>query len=339
LSDVLTVQIKAGYGSQRILEDIQFDLRQGELLGLVGTSGAGKSTLVLALMGLLPWRRGWVKGEVVLDGRNLLAMKERDLRKMRGKRIALVPQSPSSALNSALSLQAHFEEAWRAHEKGGAATFRLRVKELLQKVHLPTDSNFLERKASQISVGQAQRVVLALALLHRPAVLIADEPTSALDPATQVEILELLRQCNREDGTSLLYISHDLLSVLQLCDRLAVLQAGRIAECLPVDRLEELAHHSATLALLDTLPVPPRILRQYAAHGRLAANSTQQQGLLDFHGSSDSVGALWSALHARMEPSDAINLHSASDPAPAKPSPFLVPSSANLQLSRDSDFS
>jgi peptide/nickel transport system ATP-binding protein len=338
LSDVLSIQIKAGYGSQRILEDVQFDLRQGEQLGLVGTSGAGKSTLVLALMGLLPWRRGWVKGEVVLEGRNLMAMKERDLRTIRGKRIALVPQSPSSALNSALSLRAHFEEAWRAHEKGGATTFRLRVKELLQNVHLPTDAKFLERKASEISVGQAQRVALALALLHRPTVLIADEPTSALDPATQVEILELLRQSNREDGTSVLYISHDLLSVLQLCDRLAVLQAGRIAECLPVDRLEELAHHSATLALLDTLPVPPRILRQYATHGRSVGNSTQQQGSLDFHGSSDSLGALKAALQARIEPSRAISLRREGEAVSTKPSPFLVPSSANLQLTRDSDF-
>jgi ABC-type glutathione transport system ATPase component len=338
LSDILSVQIKAGYGTQRILEDVQFDLRQGEQLGLVGTSGAGKSTLVLALMGLLPWRRGWAKGEVVLESRNLLALKERDLRKIRGKRIALVPQSPASALNSALSLRAHFEEAWRAHENGGATQFRLRVKELLQKVHLPTDSKFLERKAMEISVGQAQRVALALALLHRPSVLIADEPTSALDPATQVEILDLLRQSNREDGTSLLYISHDLLSVLQLCGRLAVLHAGRIAECLPVDKLEELAHHSATLALLNTLPVPPRVLRTYASRGRPTLMTTQHQGVLDFHGSSDSLGALKAALNARLEPSGAVSLRRPEDGSTTKSFPFLVPSSAPLQLPRDSDF-
>jgi peptide/nickel transport system ATP-binding protein len=338
LSDILSVQIRAGYGAQAILEDVQLELRQGEQLGLVGTSGAGKSTLVLALLGLLPWRRGWVNGEVVLENRNLTALKERELRQIRGKRIALVPQSPSSALNSALSLRAHFEEAWRAHESGGGATFRLRVKELLQKVHLPTDAKFLERKASQISVGQAQRVALALALLHRPAVLVADEPTSALDPATQVEILELLRQCNREDGTSILYISHDLLSVLQLCDRLAVLHAGRIAECVPVNRLEELAHHSATLALLETLPVPPRVLREYAGRGWSSSHSwQQQQGVLNFHGSSDSVGALKAALTASGQHTAAINQRRTADGT--RPTPFLVPPSTNLQLPRNSDFS
>ncbi|ADW69919.1 ATP-binding cassette domain-containing protein [Granulicella tundricola] len=280
MNDILNVRIKAGYGTEPILEDVQFDLQQGERLGLVGTSGAGKSTLVLALMGLLPWRRGWIKGEVVLEGVNLLALNERQARQVRGKRIALVPQSPLSALNSALSLQAHFEEAWRAHEEGGGNRFRARIKELLQKVRLPAEGHFLSRKPGEISVGQAQRVVLALALLHRPSVLIADEPTSALDPSTQVEILELLRQSNREDGTTVLYISHDLLSVLQLCDRMAVLQEGRIVECLPVDRIEELARHPATLALLRTLPVPPSVLRKYAER-RVASPSTSQ-GLLQF---------------------------------------------------------
>lgn len=233
-------------------------------MGLVGTSGAGKSTLVLALMGLLPWRKGWTRGHVLLDGKNILSMKESTARSMRGKCIALVPQSPTSSLNSALSLRRHFEEAWKAHENSAPRQLSLRVGELMEQVHLPTDHLFLERKPGAVSVGQAQRVVIALALLHRPAVLIADEPTSALDPGTQVDILDLLRRVNHDDGTALLYISHDLLSVLQFCQSMAVLDGGRIAECLAVERIGEEASHPATLALLRTLPAPPDVLLKYS---------------------------------------------------------------------------
>src|SRR6185312_14745340 len=113
---LLQVRIQAGYGRQPVLRDISFDVHAGEILGLVGTSGAGKSTLVLSLLGLLQWRGGKVTGEILFVGQDLLRMRERDLRRLRGKTIALVPQSPMTALNSALSLRAHFEEAWKAHE-------------------------------------------------------------------------------------------------------------------------------------------------------------------------------------------------------------------------------
>lgn len=260
---LLRVRLEAGYGDKNVLEDIQLDLGMGDRTGLVGTSGAGKSTLVLALLGLLPWRGGWAKGEVVLEGHDLLSLKERDARRLRGCRVALVPQSPMSALNASLSLRRHFEEAWKAHEDKAPEKLRSRLKQLMRQVQLPHEESFLARRPGEVSVGEAQRTVIALALLHRPALLIADEPTSALDPNTQVEILDLLRRVNFEDGTALLYISHDLLSVLQLCERIAVLHHRRIVECIPVDRIEESACHPATLALLRTLPVPPHVLREY----------------------------------------------------------------------------
>lgn len=259
---LLDVRLKAGYGPAPVLEDVQFSVGRGESLGLIGSSGAGKSTLVLALLGLLPWRGGTATGEVLFEGKNILAMREGEARELRGRSIALVPQSPMSALNSALSLRSHFDEAWRAHERGRRQQLDERIEELLDQVQLPSDSKFLSRKPGQVSVGQAQRVLIALALLHRPALLIADEPTSALDPVTQVEILYLLRRLNRESGTALLYISHDLISILGLCTRVAVLNAGRIAECLATGQIEE-ARHPATLSLLAALPVPPAVLRQY----------------------------------------------------------------------------
>lgn len=259
---LLRVRLDAGYGKGTILRELEFTLRRGERFGLIGTSGAGKSTVLLALLGLLPWRGGWVDGEVSLGGENLLKLKERDARKLRGRALALVPQSPASALNSALSLETHFREAWRAHEAADKNRLAERMETLLRRVRLPTDKLFLRRKPSEISVGQAQRCAIALALLHRPALLIADEPTSALDPTTQVSVLALLREISAEDGTTLLFVSHDLLSVLRLCDRVAMLYGGRIEECLQADKIH-FAQHPAFQQLLQTLPVPPEVLLKH----------------------------------------------------------------------------
>jgi ABC-type glutathione transport system ATPase component len=256
---ILSVRLAAQYGARTVLHGVQFHLHAGEALGLVGTSGAGKTTLVLALLGLLPWRGGSVRGEVLLDDVNLLQMKERDARRIRGRRLALIPQSPMTALNSAVSLRSHFTEAWSAHATSGKRALEARLESLLPEVQLPHSAEFLARRPSQISVGQAQRVCIALALLHRPAVVIADEPTSALDPVTQTEIVRLLHRLNRQMGMTLLYISHDLVSVLQLCDRLAVLSEGTVAEILPVGALDR-ARHPATLGLLQALPVPHDML-------------------------------------------------------------------------------
>lgn len=273
---LLRVDISAAYGAQSALCNLRFTIGRGEVLGLVGTSGAGKSTLALALMGLLHWRGGKVSGEVALEGKNLLTMKEGDLRRLRGRHIALVPQSPMSALNLAVSLRAHFEETWRAHNPSGKRRLEERLQQLLPEVQLPCDTAFLRRRPSQISVGQAQRVLLALALLHHPALIIADEPTSALDPVTQAEIIRLLRHVNQSLGTALLLISHDLISVLQLADRLAVLASGAVVECLAVENLEGCAVHPSTRALLAALPVSPgTILKsRVAEEGRSVVERT-----------------------------------------------------------------
>jgi len=229
---------------------------------MVGTSGAGKTTLVLSLLGLSAYRGGKVTGEVLLDGINLLTLSGREARRIRGKRVSLIPQSPMTALNPAVSLRSHFEAAWRAHESTGKAVLEPRLQQLMEELQLPANEAFLRSKSGQISVGQAQRVLIALALLHRPSIVIADEPTSALDPVTQVEIIKLLRQLNRRHGTALFYISHDLSSVLHLCDSFLVLDSGTIAERVKVTEIDQ-AHHPATLALLGALPVPVQMLLSY----------------------------------------------------------------------------
>lgn len=273
---LMQVRLRASYGKRCILKDVQFDLSAGEVLGMVGTSGAGKTTLVMALLGLLAWRGGTASGEVLIDGCNLLSMSARQARRILGKTIALVPQSPMAALNGAISLRAHFEEAWRAHQDSGQRALDARLLHLMEEVQLPSrDQSFLRRKPGQISVGQAQRILIALALLHRPSILIADEPTSALDPVTQSEIVSLLRQLSRRHGTALLYISHDLVSVLQLCDKLAVLDAGVIAECMPLAGIEQM-RHPATLSLFHSLPVPLRVLLAHVRDG--SENSEEVNG-------------------------------------------------------------
>jgi ABC-type glutathione transport system ATPase component len=257
---VLQVRLQARYGKRSVLSGVDFDLCAGEALGLVGSSGAGKTTLAMALLGLLGWRGGQSWGEVLLDGHNLLDLPAREARRVRGKAIALVPQSPMTALNPAVSLRAHFEQAWSAHDGAGRGALDARLEQLMREVQLPPASDgFLRRMPGQISVGQAQRVLIALALLHRPSILVADEPTSAMDPVTQAGIVSLLRQLSRSHGTALVYISHDLVSVLQLCDRIAVLDAGAIAECIPVAQIQQ-ARHPATLALLGSLPVPVDVM-------------------------------------------------------------------------------
>jgi ABC-type glutathione transport system ATPase component len=263
---LLRVHLDAGYSGKTVLRDVRFSLQPGQVLGLVGGSGAGKSTLVLALLGLLQWRGGSVAGLVALEGQDLLSLSERSLRTLRGRDVAFIPQSPMSALNPAISLRSHFHEAWRAHRHGENAQLDARINELLCEVQLPFDNEFLRRRPSQISVGQAQRVLIALALLHHPKLVIADEPTSALDPVTQAQIIELLRRVNQHHGTALLYISHDLVSVLQLSDRIAMLHEGTIVETLAVSDVSD-ARHPAMQALLRALPAPPEVLLRYRNRG------------------------------------------------------------------------
>ncbi len=263
---LLSVHLSAGYGDVTTLQDVVLQVRAGERVGIVGSSGAGKSTLAMAGMGLLPWRGGWAKGKLLFEGDNLLSLSERQWRALRGKRLALVPQSPSSALNPSLSLQRHFEEAWRAHSRPDAKALHTRMQTLLQRVGLPVEVSFLNRRPAQISIGQAQRILIGLALLHGPSLLVADEPTSALDVVNQADMLRLLDELSREQGMALLYISHDLISVVQMCDRMVVLSGGMAVETLACDALDmRMTYHPATRRLLATLPVAPELLRRHKA--------------------------------------------------------------------------
>jgi ABC-type glutathione transport system ATPase component len=235
---LLSVDLSVDYrNKQGVLRDLAFDIFPGEVFGLLGASGSGKSTVALAILRLLEMRGGTVRGSILFEGRELLTCREKEMRQLRGRKIGLVPQSPASALNPALRLETHFREAWQAHSARPWKETRASVQQLLGRLELPSDEAFLRRYPHQVSVGQAQRVLIAMAVLHRPALLIADEPTSALDTAAQREILELLRGLNRQFAMAVLYISHDLGSVAALCQRVGVLDGGRLAKSGPLETL------------------------------------------------------------------------------------------------------
>ena len=243
VAELLAVDLTVEYPSgQRVLNGARFTMSSGEILGLVGESGTGKSTLALAILQLLPPGTR-LDGSVRFRGKELVGLSERDLRQIRGKQISLILQSPMTALNPALRIGEQLWQAWIAHGPRDREAFQMRLERLMGALRLPTDRGFLQRYPRELSVGMAQRVLIALATLHQPRLLIADEPTSALDLLTQAETLELLAELNRESGIGILFISHDLNCVAQVCDRVAVLHGGEIVECGPVrDVFERPAH-------------------------------------------------------------------------------------------------
>ena len=241
-----------------VLRDVALELRRGEVLGLIGQSGSGKSTLAMATLGLLDRKRANARGSILFEGTNLLTLREAELRNLRGRKIALVLQSPLSSLNPALKIRTQLREAWRAHVSGSSADCDAAIRSALESVSLPSGDDFLRKHPAQMSVGQAQRVLIAMAVMHRPALLIADEATSALDVITQAEILRLFRELNRNSGMAILYISHDLASVAGICDRVAILHQGQIVESGITPQVLTAPRHDYTQRLLAAMPKMPQ---------------------------------------------------------------------------------
>ena len=264
-SPLLWARLSVDYRNKSgVLKNLYLEIQHGEIVGLVGESGSGKSTLALALLQLLQLRGATVHGEVIFKGEKLLQKTESQLRDIRGRQMSVVLQSPLTSLNPALRIGTQLKEAWRAHANGTGELGRAAVSAALRSVSLPDDDEFLKRRPSQLSVGQGQRVTIAMAILHRPALLIADEPTSALDTITQSEILRLFARLNRELDMAILYISHDLLSVASLCHRVAILREGEIVESDTPDVIFDSPRHPYTQRLIAALPRrhSPRTVRE-----------------------------------------------------------------------------
>jgi ABC-type glutathione transport system ATPase component len=254
MEPLLSVRLSADYPAKAgVLREVAFDVAPGEIAGLAGESGSGKSTVALAILGLLGYKGGKARGQILFQGRNLLDLPNREWRKVRGREIGLVLQSPLLSLNPALKLGTAMAEAWRAHA-AKPNQWREQAIETFRLVSLANGEELLNRYPRELSVGQAQRALIAMAILHRPRLLIADEATSALDAITQSEILQLFRSLNQALGMSLLFISHDLMSLGTLCHRMSILQNGVLVESGTTEQIFNAPAHPYTQALLRALP-------------------------------------------------------------------------------------
>ncbi|MFE2107400.1 ABC transporter ATP-binding protein [Kitasatospora sp. NPDC059463] len=247
--------LSVAFDGTTAVDGVGFELAAGDTLGLVGESGSGKSTTALALLHMLPDGGRITGGSVELAGQDLAALPERALRAVRGRRIAMVFQDPMSSLNPVLTVGKHLDEALRAHGNRPDKRERAaRAVELLDLVGIPDAAGRLRDHPHQFSGGQRQRIMIALALANDAEVLVADEPTTALDPTVQQQILRLLTRINRETGTALVVISHDLGVIAQTCRRLLVMRHGRVVESGATADVLTAPRHPYTKELLAAVP-------------------------------------------------------------------------------------
>ncbi|GGY09436.1 ABC transporter ATP-binding protein [Paludibacterium paludis] len=232
---------------------VSFSLERGQTLGIVGESGSGKSQTVLAVMGLLA-KNGEATGEVLYQGRDLLTMPARELNGIRGDRLSMIFQDPMTSLNPYLTIERQMSEVLELHKGMSRRDAKKRSIELLDAVRIPDAARRVGMYPHEFSGGMRQRVMIAMALLCEPEILIADEPTTALDVTVQAQILNLLRDLQRDFGTAIVMITHDLGVVAGLCDQVMVMYGGRVMEFGSADELFYRPSHPYTVGLLGALP-------------------------------------------------------------------------------------
>ncbi len=249
----LNIDITSDAGTVCVLNGVSFELGAGEILGVVGESGCGKSMMGLSLLGLLPRGGRVTGGSAIFDGKDLYTMDEDALDQVRGRDIAMVFQDAPAGLDPVYTVADQLKESILAHEKLSKTALRARVRELLETVGLP-DVAIMKKYPHTLSGGQRQRVMIAMALACRPRILIADEPTTALDVTIQAQIMELLRRLQKEQGMSMILITHDIGLVAQMSDRVLVMYAGQMVESAPTAALFASPAHPYTRALLASVP-------------------------------------------------------------------------------------
>ena len=239
----------------RAVDGISFDIADHEMVALVGESGCGKSATALSLLRILS-RNATVDAasRVQFDSHQLLSLSEPAMCDLRGRRLSMVFQEPAAALNPLMSVGSQIADVAIIHGERSRAVARQRAIQMLHRVGFPEADLYARRLPHELSGGQRQRVLIAMALLLNPALVIADEPTSALDMTVQAQILELLRELQRETGTAVLFVTHDFGVVAEMCSRVLVMQSGRIVEDAPVDRAFHSPAHAHTAALIRAVP-------------------------------------------------------------------------------------
>jgi oligopeptide transport system ATP-binding protein len=249
----LSVQFRTNDGAVYAVNQVSFELGRGQTLGIVGESGSGKSQTMLAMMGLLA-RNGAATGEVLHHGRNLLGLSAGELNAVRGDRIAMIFQDPMTSLNPYLTVERQMTEVLELHRGLGRREARVRAIQALDAVKIPDAKRRIDFYPHEFSGGMRQRVMIAMALLCEPEVLIADEPTTALDATVQAQITQLLRDLQRDHGTAIVMITHDLGVVAGLCDEVLVMYGGRVMEHASADDIFHRPSHPYTRGLLAALP-------------------------------------------------------------------------------------
>jgi peptide/nickel transport system ATP-binding protein len=237
-----------------ILRDVSLTVSAGEAMALVGESGAGKSTIAKAVLGILPPAIGVTAGEIIFEGTDLLKLPPAAMRELLGVRIALIPQDPLTSLNPARRIGDQLTDGLRLRARLNRADARAKALELLNDVHIREPEKVLSRYPHELSGGMRQRVLIAQAFSLNPHVIIADEPTTALDVTVQKQVLRLIRQLQRDHGTTLLFVTHDLGVVAQICDRLTVLYGGKVLEQGATADILRHPQHRYTRALLAANP-------------------------------------------------------------------------------------
>jgi ABC-type glutathione transport system ATPase component len=243
--------LEVSFGDRRVVDLADLAVGEAEIVGLAGESGSGKSMTTLAVLGLAHTVGARVSGSVRLDGAELTGLSQRELREVRGRRIAAIFQSPALAFNPVFRVGAIVSRTLRQHGLSGAEA-TARADAAMRSVLLPPE--LLSRYPAQLSGGQLQRVAIALALALRAEVLLADEPTSALDVTVQAEVLELLRELRDSRGMAVLFVSHDLAVIAELCDRVAIMRAGQVVEQGPTGQVIAAPRHDYTRELLAAVP-------------------------------------------------------------------------------------
>ena len=249
----LSVQFRTNDGEVYAVNHVDFELGRGQTLGIVGESGSGKSQTMLAMMGLLA-RNGRATGQVLHHGRNLLGLPAAELNAVRGDRIAMIFQDPMTSLNPYLSVERQMTEVLELHRGLARREARVRAIQALDAVKIPDAKRRIDFYPHEFSGGMRQRVMIAMALLCEPEVLIADEPTTALDATVQAQITQLLRELQRDHGTAIVMITHDLGVVAGLCDDVMVMYGGRVMEHASADDIFHRPSHPYTRGLLGALP-------------------------------------------------------------------------------------
>lgn len=266
--DDLSVQYRTKRSKVLALEHVSLRIGRGEIVGLVGESGSGKSTLAMSLLRLVPSPGEIQGGRILFEGEDLLAFSEKAMSRIRGASISLVVQDALAVLNPVTTVGEQIGEVVRDHVGGSRQEIRARSLETLRSVHLPNPQSNLERYPHELSGGMQQRVVIAEALILGPKLIIADEPTTALDVTVQAQILNLFREAREQRGASVLFVTHDLAIVAEVCDRMLVMYAGKIVEAGQVREVFRNPKHPYTQALLSCLlPLhgdPPTELRALA---------------------------------------------------------------------------